>query len=325
MLNRITGQMTVLNQQGVKVYNGLTHDFYVLDKTLQSVEMTEQVGRGDRKGKDDLKVKTIDGSDVYVDLKVQYKIDADMAAEVLTTSGPGEAYKEKWTRDYVRSAVRNYLGELTTEDFYDSSKRNELLRKARDVVNERIQPYGILVDSIVIPRRPHFYKEYEEMIKKKKLADQGVLEEQSKALAAKQAQETAKVEETNLKNVAVEEFTGEMEQLVIKAEADAEKVMREADAYSSMVTIGAEAALYEMTQSAEGIVAKKKAEAEGIEALKEALEGEGGRNMVKMEYAKKLQDVSITGQPYTIQQDIERFEHLQGALRTGRRAKGESK
>ena len=119
MLNRMTGKITVIPQSGTKIYNGITNDFYILDKTLQTLEMTEVKERGDRKEKDDLKVKTVDGSDVYVDLKVQYKIDPSMADLVIRTSGPGEQYKQKWARDYVRSICRNYLGELTTEQFYD--------------------------------------------------------------------------------------------------------------------------------------------------------------------------------------------------------------
>ena len=68
--------------------------------------------------------------------------------------------------------------------------------------------------------------------------------------------------------------------------------------------------VYEMQQKAAGILAQKRAEAQGIEEMKKALEGEGGRNMVKLEYAKKLQGVRITGQPFTIQAHTERFEHL---------------
>ena len=314
MLNRITGQITVINQSGVRIYNGITHDFYVLDKTLQTLEMTETVGRGDRAEKDDLKIKTKDGSDVYVDLKVQYKMTPELADTVITTSGPGESFKEKWARDYVRSICRNYLGELTTEEFYDSSKRDVKVLQAKDAINERLIPFGIEIDSLVIPRKPHFYEEYEAMIKKKKLADQGVLEEQSKALAAKQRQETAIVEETNIKNVAVEQFEGQMRQLIIEAQADAERVKKGSDAYYETATIEAEATLYELMQQAEGTIAKKKAEAEGVEALSAALQGEGGRSMVKLEYAKKLADITITGEPFTFDSDTQRFQHSEGAV-----------
>ena len=94
--------------------------------------------------------------------------------------------------------------------------------------------------------------------------------------------------------------------------------MKAADAYFEKMTVSAGANLYEMKKTAEGTLARKSAEAEGIMALKKALEGEGGRNMVKMEYAKKLKDVQIVGKPFTVQSNIERFEHLKAPATTGR-------
>ena len=317
-LDRMNGKITVISQSGVKLYNGLLSDFYVLDRTLQTLDMSQDTTRGDRMRKDDLKIKTVDGSDVYVDLKIQYKITPEMAEDVILTSGPGDLYKQKWARDYMRSICRNYLGELTTEQFYDSSKRDARLVLAKQEANEKLRTFGIVIDSIVIPKRPQFYKEYEEMIKKKKLADQGVLEEQSKAMAAKQKQQTLIVQETNAKNVAVEQFEGQMRQKIIQAEAEAERSRKEADAYFEKHTVAADASLYRMKKDAAAILARKTAEADGIMALRKALEGEGGRNMVKLEYARKLKNITIVGKPFTIQSNIERFEHLKAPAGTGR-------
>ena len=317
LLDRVTGKMSVINP-GVKIYNGLLGDFHVLDKTLQTLEMTEAEGRGDRQGKDDLKIKTSDGSDVYVDFKVQYKINTDEADVVISTSGTGENYKQKWVRDYIRAMCRNSLGELNTEDFYDAGKRQEQISQAEKEVNSRLNPYGITIARITIPRRPRFYAEYELMIKEKKLADQAKLEEESKAKAAQQKQETELMKENNDKRVAIVTFDGEMQQKIIAAKAAAERAMREADAYFAKTTIDAGAKFYQMQKESEAVLARKKAEAEGIKVLNEALTGEGGRNMVKLEYARKLKDVTITGKPFTIQSSIERFEHLKGPASTGR-------
>lgn len=313
MLDRFTGDITVVEESGAKIYNGIRHSFSVLDKTLQTLEMTETQGRGDRRGKDDLKIKTMDGSDVYVDIKVQYRIMPEQADLVVTASGLGELYKQKWARDYARAVVRNFLGELTTEEFYDASRRDAKLVLAQNKINTQLNKFGLNIDSIVIPQRPHFYAEYEEMIKKKKLADQAVLEEQSKALAAKQRQQTMIVLETNRKNVAVEQYEGLMRQKVIAADAEANRLQKSADAYYEQVTIHATANLYEQIQTAEGIIAQKSAEAEGISEMNKALSAPGGRNMVKLEYARKLQEIGITGKPFTLEQHTDRFEHSRAA------------
>jgi len=312
LLNKITGNIETIDT-GTKIYNGLIKDFYVLDKTLQIMEMTEVTGRGERSGKDDLKIKTVDGSDVYVDLKIQYKIDVNIAEVVLNTSGIGDNYKFKWIRDYVRSICRNHLGELTTEEFYDAGKRKGKLVAARTEINERMKDFGILITEIGIPRRPNFYKEYEEMIKHKKEADQTVHAEKSKAQAAKQKQNTMIVQETNIKNVAVEQFEGQMSQKLIAAEAEANRIKKGAEAYYEQRTIQGEARLYEMTKEANAILARKTAEADGIMALKKALEGEGGTNMVRLEYARQLKNISIIGKPYMVQNNVERLELLKEA------------
>jgi len=319
LLDRFTGEVTIIEQSGAKIYNGIRHQFSVLDKTLQTLEMTESKSRGDRQGKDDIRIKTKDGSDVYVDVKVQYRIIPEAADLVAATSGLGDAFKQKWARDYSRTIVRNYLGELTTEEFYDSSKRDAKLVLAQNSMNERLNRFGINIDSIVIPQRPHFYKEYEEMIKKKKLADQAVLEEQSKALAAKQKQNTMLVQETNRKNVSVEQFSGEMQQKIIQINAEANRERKKAEAYFQKVTVNATANLYELEKSAEGILAKRTSEANGIRELNNALSAPGGRTMVKLEYARRIADMTLNGKPFVINGETERFEHLEGAASSSRK------
>ena len=305
LLNKRTGEMTEVNT-GVTIYNGITTSFYVLDKTLQTLDMTDSKPGTPNS---ELKIKTIDGSDVYVPLIVQFKMEPELVIDVLNTSGPNDAYKYKWARDYVRSICRNHLGELSTEQFYDSGERQIKIIAAKTEINKKLARFGISIDSIV-PQKPRFYAEYEEMIKKKKLADQAVLEEKSKANAAKQRQHTEVVQTTNKKNVAVEQFEGKMKEKVIAAEAQGEKVRKAAEAYFDQITIGAEARLYESQKKAGAILAAKQAEAKGIEAMKKALEGEGGVNMVKLEYAKKLKNIKFSGRPYAIDPGVRKFEHM---------------
>ena len=306
MLNKWTGETTVISQAGQKFYVSLIDRLYVLDKTIQTLEMTVTPGRGERPGKDDVKIKTVDGSDVYVDVIVQYRIIPEDAGLVLETSGPGDLFKRKWARDFVRTEVRNQLGQLTTENFYDAARRSEQIDAAEQRSNEMLAQYGLKVDSIVLPTRPRFYTEYEAMIKKKKLADQQAQQEESKASAALQRKKTEEVTATNKKNVAIEKYQGDVERLIIQTEAECEKIRREADAYFDRVSIGADASLYQKSKEAEGILATKQAEADGIEALGKALSGEGGRNMVMLEYARRLQGVTVTGQPYQIDSNTAR-------------------
>ena len=310
LLNKFDGSVKVV-KTGVTTYNGITHKLYILDKTIQTFDMTNA-----RENLIDsqLRVKTIDGSDVHIGIIVQYRLDEYQPEKILQSSGLGNKYKTKWIRDYVRSICRDHLGELTTEEFYDTIKRESKIMAAKLEINERLKNFSIQVGSIA-PKKPRFYRAYEQMIKKKKLADQAVLEEQSQAQAAKQRQQTQVVQITNIKNVRLEQFQGEMQQKLIKIKAEGEKLTKAAEAYYDQITIGAEARLYESQKSALAILAKKKADAQGIEALKKALEGEGGLNMVKLEYAKKLKNIEITGRPYVTNGQVEKID-LSGNLKS---------
>jgi len=313
MLNKFTGKTEVINEQGTRVYNAIINEFYVLDKTLQTMEMSTDVDRGERKNRDDLKVKDLDGNNIYVEIKVQYRINPDKIKEVLETSGylyrdKTALYKRKWVREYVRSICRDFLGELETEQFYETSYRTEKIALARQEINKRLLPFGIDIDSIVMFKKPTFHTSYQDIIDRKEKADQDIKTQIALAKAATEKRETLITKESNIKVVELERHKGILEEKILETEAQAEKVMKAADAYYDQVTIGAEAELFKNEKAAEGILEMKKAEAEGIEALKKALEGEGGLNMVKMEYAKKLTQMIIQGLPYTIKSQTERLQ-----------------
>ena len=102
-----------------------------------------------------------------------------------------------------------------------------------------------------------------------------------------------------------------MEELIVTANADAERVIEESRAYAVTTRVGAEAELYTMKSQADAILAKSRAEAEGLTKMAEALKGEGGLNLVKMEYAKRLATMKLTGQPFVVSGVTERFEHFE--------------
>ena len=305
LLNNINGEVQVITNAGTHVYNGITKTFHVLDKTVQQVEMSQD-------NDDELKIKTVDGSNVQLDLNVMYSImlEPDSIRSLLKDSGLGESYKRKWIRDYGRSICRGAFGELTTEEFYDPAKRQEKALKAMDELNELLNPHSLTVIQ-VNPKNFRFYTEYEEKIKEKKLADQSVEEEISKARAASQVMERKRVEAQKEMEVEIQTVKGAMEELIVTANADAERVIEESRAYAVTTRVGAEAELYTMKSQADAILAKSRAEAEGLTKMAEALKGEGGFNLVKMEYAKRLATMKLTGQPFVVSGVTERFEHFE--------------
>ncbi|MFQ3271702.1 MAG: regulator of protease activity HflC (stomatin/prohibitin superfamily), partial [Lentimonas sp.] len=242
-VNNVTGEITVIAESGTNIYNGLLNSFHLLDMTVQRLEMVSESGRGQRSGRDDLRIKTVDGSDVFLDLTINYQLRRDMVEAVVTTSGLEDAYKYKWVRDYSRSVCRSVFGEMTTEEFYDASVRDQKSQLAMAELNGLLKPYGIEVSS-VIAEKFSFHQEYEERIRAKKLADQEVEEQVSKANAARQNQIFREVEATKKKEVVLASYDGEMQKLLVEATANAERDIRNAEAYVIDTELGADAEFY---------------------------------------------------------------------------------
>jgi regulator of protease activity HflC (stomatin/prohibitin superfamily) len=314
-VNNVTGDITVIEKSGTNIYNGLLNSFHLLDMTVQRLEMVADPNRGERSNRDDLRIKTVDGSDVFLDLTINYQLRRDMVEETVTTSGLGDAYKYKWVRDYSRSVCRAVFGEMTTEEFYDASVRNQKAQMATEELNKLLKPYGIEVSS-VIAEKFSFHPEYEERIRAKKLADQEVEEQISKAKAARQNQIFRVVEATKKKEVFLATYSGEMQKLIVEATANAERDVLDAEAYVIDTQLGADATFYQRDKNSQGILVKAKAEGEALTALANAYQGIGGMNLVRRAYASKVGDMKITGQPFTIESKTERLSYKDEAAVT---------
>ena len=317
-VNNVTGDITVIEKSGTNIYNGLLNSFHLLDMTVQRLEMVADPNRGERSNRDDLRIKTVDGSDVFLDLTINYQLRRDMVEETVTTSGLGDAYKYKWVRDYSRSVCRAVFGEMTTEEFYDASVRNQKAQTAMEELNKLLKSYGIEVSS-VIAEKFSFHPEYEERIRAKKLADQEVEEQISKANAARQNQIFRVVEATKKKEVFLATYSGEMQKLIVEATANAERDVLDAEAYVIDTQLGADAKFYQRDKNSQGILVKAKAEGEALTALANAYQGIGGMNLVRRAYASKVGNMKITGQPFTIENKTERLSYKDEAAVTKRK------
>jgi len=306
MLNNLTGEMEVITSVGTQIFMPVLYSFYTIDKKEQTLEMTSDPSSGSRFAKDDLKIKTIDGSDVYVDLTIQYKIISSMADTIIRDSGTGDSYKYKWIRDYSRTTARLEFGELTTEEFYNSTKRTQKAVEIKDTLNKMLAPHGIEVTNI-IPQNFRFYAEYEKKIKEKKAADQEVDKQKSKAEAAKENQKRRIIDVEREITIELTQFKGQQKQRVIEMQGESKKARLNSDAYYYQTVVGGDAMFYKLKQSSEAILAKKKAEAEGIEKMAEALEGKGGKNIVLREYVKRLNDLELSAKPYLIDNEVRKI------------------
>jgi len=270
-----------IGRKGVqeKVYKpGATHffvpfltDWDTFDTRLQKLEMTAATDRGDRRGRDELLFKTIDGNDIGLDVTIQYRIIPEQAPMILQeVAATDEELKEHIVRAITRSMPRDIFGELNTEEFYVSAKRGEKSEQTKESMNAILLPYGVVIEKVNLGDYS-FNEEYKKAIEDKKVADQEAERLKSETNAAEEEWRTA----------------------VEKAKAEVEKVKAEADGEYSRAVIEADAYYEQQKQFAEAIRAEGQAEAEGIRKMNEALAGSGGEAMIKMKIAEALMDKRI--------------------------------
>lgn len=247
------------------------NDWHVFDTKLQNLEMTFSNVRGDRRTRDDLVFKTIDGNDISLDVIIAYRIDPNMAPRILQyVARDDKTLRDKIVRTVARSKPRDIFGELKTEAFYVADAREAQSIKAKEALQEILGPMGIVVEK-VLTNDYRFNPEYQKAIEDKKVADQQVEKNRSAQHAAR--------EEYKRK---LEEARGEVNKMVADADGQYLKAKIEADVY-----------LEQQQLLAKAIQAEAIAEANGIQEMNNALAGSGGETIVKLRIAEAIQGKRI--------------------------------
>jgi regulator of protease activity HflC (stomatin/prohibitin superfamily) len=247
------------------------NDWHTFDTKLQNLEMTYDRGRGDRKSRDDLLFKTIDGNDISLDVIIAYRIDPQQAPLIVQYVAESDRLlREKLVRTIARSKPRDIFGELKTEEFYVADRRELQAQKAKDVLQDILGPMGIIVEK-VLTKDYRFNPEYQKAIEDKKVADQLVEKNKSAQRAA--------TEEYKRK---LEEAKGEVNKMIANADGEYRRAKIEADVYFEKQELIAEAI------KTEGI-----ATAKGIREMNNAMAGSGGEALVKLRIAEAIQGKKI--------------------------------
>jgi len=304
MVNNWRGTLQLKDRVGYHIFLPYLARFYMLDKTIQRLDMVW--GQAPASAGGDVKIKTSDGSNVSLDVTLTYKLIPEKAVTVLRRSGPAQRFGELWVESFARYACLSAFGRLSTEEMYDAVKRDEQAQAALRALNGMLQSHGIEVIAL-IPGEFRFYREYEQVIQEKKLADQQVEERQAEARALLQDQERQLIETRKRAEAQLASVEGECANRIIQANAEADKKRREAEGYYRGTLLMADAALYSASNEALGKRATLYAEAEGLEALRQAMSGEGGLSMVSLEYAKRLGAVRFSGTPISREPSVRQF------------------
>ncbi|MBI5042967.1 MAG: SPFH domain-containing protein, partial [Nitrospirae bacterium] len=184
--------------------------------------------------------------------------------------GAGSLFEDNGIIPNAEPALKATLGELTTEEFYNSPLRVQKSEMAKELLNKELNSKGIKVEE-VLARYFKYSDEIQRNIEEKKLKDQYVFKNQSEAKAAS--------EEAVLKKIVQE------------GEARVSVKLEEGRAY--VTKKNAEKELYARKKEAEADLLVQLSEAEKIKLKNAALQGKGSERMVGLKMAEVYKGINL--------------------------------
>ena len=268
-------------------------------RDIQVFELTNypQSAAFDSRRQNAAHIQTSDGFFVDVDVSVLYHIED--AYKVITTIGPGRLYEDNGIIPKVEPKLKEALGELTTEEFYNSPLRTEKARRSEELLNQELNPKGIRVDSVLI-RYFKYRDEIQRNIEEKKLKDQLVFTNQSKAKASAEEALVTKVRQEGEANIKVKLEEGRA--YVVKKNADKDLYVRTRKAEADLLVSLAEARKTELIngayqkQGSDKLVGLKMAEVyRGLDLIMLSSGGPKGLNPLNLEDSLNMFGIQAEG------------------------------
>jgi regulator of protease activity HflC (stomatin/prohibitin superfamily) len=323
IVNNISGSIVTQSQPGV-VYHlpfGIT-EVHTIDSRLQVFAMEERAqGRQRGKGRQaetsssgSVKVKTMDGGDVHMDLTINYRITPTEGETIVKNLGTGEEYKRHLMKAYARSLIRDSLGVLSMVQISTPPIRSLKLSEVQDSLNTHLNPLGVAIDAVSATNF-RFNKEYEELIRERKSVDQEDVNQETAQETARLTQVTEFSAAERKKEVALRKLDGQLNKHVIEAEGLGKKTMKEADGEAYRARKKGDELFAVASADAEALLAEGLKRAEGITAISDAYR-QGGHMLVLESLAKKYVGKTLHGRPYNLETTIERFQIEQDARKS---------
>ena len=243
---------------------------YLFPKDLQVLDLTgtrEEAAREASVSKA-AHIQTSDGFFVDIDVSILYNVVDPYL--VFTRLGTGRLFESSGIVPKAEPVLKQTLGELTTEEFYNSPLRTQKVQQAKDLLSRDLAEYGLRVDNILV-RYFRYTDEIQKNIEEKKLKDQLVFKNQAEGRAATEG--------------------AKLKKMIQEGQASVDIKLQEGRAY--ITTKDAERDLYVRSKHAEADLLVKLAEANKTQLRNTALQGTGSDRMVGLKMAEVYKGLEV--------------------------------
>ena len=289
----------VVTDQGTLTYMPYFQRVELLEIQPQVLVMEGKGSKTNPNRVNRLTVRANDGSNFYFErMEIHYQIQPGKADIVIAENGRGDGYKKKALAAHSREILRNEFGRYSFLEVAKPSTYGKATNLAKEALNERLTPLGIVVTQIITPK-PRFQPKVENAIEERQTAEQEVQvqEEKRKRLQAQSRRKVQDVEQA--KNAEYQGLVARLEGDLVAAQNRAIATRRRADKYAidTMAECGAYRDQKVKLASANEVAYRK--QAEGMAAKIKAV-GERGADVLNLEIAKYIfpQLKKLTATPY---------------------------
>jgi len=220
--------------------------------------------------------RALDGNEVALAVTVQYRVSEDTKdlINLVHKVASNNSSVESLVETVARADIRTYMNELKTSAFFDRNARYTAIDKARDSMNAQLKSDGVIIEKVILDEH-----RFERLLK-----DGSVDRSYQDKI-----DETQKIgQDTERELLRIDTIKAQKAQQFNEEQAKVNRVIAEADGYKRQATLRGDGYFQEKNNIAKGIVAKGKSEVDGLKLQIAALDGEGGRALLRLEIAKYL-------------------------------------
>lgn len=215
----VTGELGTPLQAGTHIIVPVLQEATIYPISFQQYTMSGISDDGQVTGDDAVRVRTIDGQEVVIDVTLIYRINPDEVNLV------HQRWQNRYTNDLIRPILRGFVRDVVSrfraEAVYGES-RGEIQGALQEEVRNRMAQDGFEVSDLVIRNVTFSSEEFALSIERVQIAERQALEAGFRVQQEEQEAERIRVRAAGARDAAIAEAEGQANAILLLAESQAE-------------------------------------------------------------------------------------------------------
>ncbi len=230
----ISGELGEPRGPGTHIIIPILQETTIYPIAIQEYTMSGSQEEGSTRGDDAVRVRTVDGQEVLIDVSVLYRISPnnievlDEEGNVVETTNVNTLHRNWQTRyqqDFIRPVLRGYVRDVISgvraEAVY-ATDRTRIQLELEDLMEGRMAREGLELTDLVIRNVTFSNAEFTDSIEQVQIAERRALEAEFRVQEEQQEAERIRVRAQGARDANIAEAEGEAQAIVLRAQANAE-------------------------------------------------------------------------------------------------------